>query len=183
MDAVTRIARAPAKRRCAAQSARPTASPTSMAPTGAAPPPRRPALARSLPASTTALGPGRAPRHEVELLEVLLAEPSLVARAQDRNWSVGHRTSRIRELLEGLYRVQSEGRNLTWTICGVGWIMNALLKKAFVAQQRGLDIPDRSGRLQSVLMRFRERRMPRQKTGAAPSVAVGKGSRHLPWPF
>jgi DNA primase len=103
-----------------------------------------------------------APRHEVELVEILLAEPALVAEAQSVIASSQIEHPQVRQLVEGLYRLAAEGLPPDLDHLRGRLDNESLLHKAFQRQQRGLDMPDRRGRLTSVLARFRERENARR---------------------
>lgn len=104
----------------------------------------------------------RAAMREVELLEVLLAEPELVglARAEIDPSRIEH--PEIRLLIEGLYRLQAEGLPPDLDHLRGRLDNEVLLAKAFNRQQRGLDISRRGERFQEILARFRERDRERQ---------------------
>jgi len=105
---------------------------------------------------------GKAPPVEVELLQLLLAEPALVARVSGEITPNMIEHSSVRMILEGLYRLLAEG--LTPELDELrGRIDNeTLLARAMVAKQRGLDLADRPACLERVLERFRERARTRQ---------------------
>jgi len=104
----------------------------------------------------------RAPKHEVELVELLLAEPDLVALAQAALPSSQIEHPHVRLLVESLYRLLAEGLPPDLDQLRGRLDNESLLHKAFDAQRRGLDIRDRRGRLSSVLARFRERENARR---------------------
>lgn len=110
-------------------------------------------------------GPRRAPAaiHEVELLEVLLADPALVAVASAAVQPTDVEHPGLRLLLEALYRLQAEG--LTPDLDQVrNRIDNPpLVAKALELQERGVAKADRASFLQGVLARFRERQRQRIK--------------------
>jgi DNA primase len=99
-----------------------------------------------------------APLEERQLLEVLLAEPALVARA----WSalplaeVSH--PGLRRLLEGLYALHAAGEPPVIDGLRADLDGSALLSKAFELQDRGLEQPNRAVALDQLLAWFHARR-------------------------
>ncbi|HWY88747.1 MAG TPA: DNA primase [Gemmataceae bacterium] len=104
-----------------------------------------------------------AAKHEIELLEALLADGTLVVQAIDQVSPAELEHPGLRLLLEGLYRLHAEG--LTPDLDHLrGRLDNEkLLDKAEEFRDRGLAQPDRRGYLHSVLARIRERRQLRQR--------------------
>jgi DNA primase len=107
------------------------------------------AAARSAPAE----------RHEIQLLEVLLAYPNLVAtaRAEVTPEEVEHPGLRL--LLECLYRLEAEGVQPDLDHLHGRLDNERLMETARRFQDRGLEILDGAGELRGVLNRFIERRI------------------------
>jgi DNA primase len=104
-----------------------------------------------------------APKYEVELLEVLLADPALVPTAQAAIQSDDVEHAGLRLLLEALYRLRAEGTTPTLDHLRVRIDRPRLLDKALELQERGQAMKDRPGLLQEVLARFRHRRAKQTK--------------------
>jgi DNA primase len=120
----------------------------------------RPAAEKAEPAPALRQAP--APPHERELIELLLADPALVATAQDALTAEEVEHPGLRRLLEGLYELRQEGRQPDLDQL-LGRLDNERLSdSARKLQDRGLDHPDRPGYLQKVLGRFRDRREARR---------------------
>ena len=100
---------------------------------------------------------GPAAIHEVELLEVLLAEPALVAKAQAALDSARIEHPGLRRLLEGLYELSREGLTPDLDHLRPRIDNPALLAKARQWLVKGSANPDRQATLQDVLTRFRQR--------------------------
>jgi len=100
---------------------------------------------------------------EIELLEVLLADGTLVSRALEELSPAELEHPGLRLLLEGLYRLHAEG--LTPDLDHLrGRLDNEkLLDKAVGLRERGLVQTDRSAYLLDVLARLRERRLLRKR--------------------
>ncbi len=116
-------------------------------------------------AEAAASAPRRAPAapHEVELLEALLGDPSLVpiAHAEIPATEIAH--PGLRFLLESLYRLQAEGLTPDLDNLRSRVDNSPLLAKALEWQERGAAQPDRQAFWQEVLNRFRQRRCQRKK--------------------
>jgi hypothetical protein len=125
--------------------------------------PGKPGQASTAPEQPQEARHGSAPIHEVELLEVLLAEPALVAKAQaaldpDRIEHPG-----VRRLLEGMYQLSREGLTPDLDHLRPRIDNPALLAKARQWLDKGTANPDRQATLQDVLTRFRQRLASSQK--------------------
>jgi hypothetical protein len=96
--------------------------------------------------------------HEMELLEVLLADPSAVARAQAEIGPEDIEHPGLRLLVEGLYRLHAEGLTPTLDLLRARIDKPRLLEKALELQERGLAKPNRQDLFDDVLARFREKR-------------------------
>jgi DNA primase len=107
-----------------------------------------------------AAGPKAAPAaaHERELLQILLAEPALVADAAREVPSGEVEHPGLRLLLEGLYRLLAEGAEPGLELLRLRIDNPPLIAKALELQDLGRDEPDRRAWLGRVLDRFRERR-------------------------
>jgi DNA primase len=103
----------------------------------------------------------RAPRHEIRLLEVLLAYPELVAgaRAEVKTEELEHPGLRL--LLESLFRLAADGvqPDLDHLQGRLDNEKISLVEKARQLQERGLEILDGAAELRGVLARFIERRI------------------------
>ncbi|MBI3410462.1 MAG: toprim domain-containing protein, partial [Planctomycetes bacterium] len=113
-----------------------------------------------------------AAKHEVELLEVLLAEGAMVAIAIDQVATDEMEHPGLKQLLEGLYRLHAEGVQPGLDHLRGRLDNEKLLDKAREFQERGLLHKDRSGYLQSVLARFEERRSQRRTQDLKSQVQV-----------
>jgi DNA primase len=102
-----------------------------------------------------------AARHEVRLLEVLLAYPGLVARARGEVEVEEIEHPGLRLLLECLYRLEAEGLQADLDHLHGRMDNERLLETARKLQQRGLEIHDGAGELKGMLARFTERRIAR----------------------
>jgi DNA primase len=100
---------------------------------------------------------GPAAPEERELLELLLAEPGLVATAAGAIRPVEIRHSGLRRLLEGLYDLHDRGEAPTLDHLRPSLEDPRLARKAFELQDVGLANPDRSAWLDRLLVLFRER--------------------------
>jgi DNA primase len=98
---------------------------------------------------------------EADLLKILLAEPALVARASKELASSQIEHAGVRKMVEGLYRLLAEGLSADLDNLR-GRLDDTLINRAMYYQQMGLDLPDRPGCLEKVLVRFRERAKVRQ---------------------
>ena len=104
-----------------------------------------------------------AAKHEIELLEVLLADGALVSKALSEVSPSELEHPGLRQLLEGLYRLHAEG--LTPDLDHLrGRLDNErLLAKADEFRERGLAQADRQAYLDDVLTWMRERRQVRER--------------------
>lgn len=103
------------------------------------------------------------PLHERELLEVLLAEPALVARAAQEIPPVEMEHPGLRKVIEALYCLHAGGHKADLDHLHGRLDNERLLDKLHDLQATGLDLPDRQWVFQKVLERFRERRLQRRK--------------------
>jgi len=106
--------------------------------------------------SETAEQKSPASGHERQLLEVLLAEPKLVSVAAKQievNW-LTH--PGVRQLIEGLYRLEAEGMEPTLDHLRTRINNPALIEKALQLQERGLANPDRASWLEKIVDCFRD---------------------------
>jgi DNA primase len=122
-------------------------------------------VAGSRPAAHEVEAPAAAPAlpHEKELLQVLLADPELVAEAAAAVGpdEVGH--PGLRRLLEGLYALKAEGKPPTLDHLR-GRIDNPrLVEKALEWQEVGRPNADRRSWLRRLLAEFRKRRLEPHK--------------------
>ncbi len=107
----------------------------------------------------------RAPRHEVELLEVLLAAPELVSEAkkQVEPEEISHPWLKI--LLQGLFDLIAQGQRPDLDHLQESMDNEGIIRKARELQDRGLDFAraDWPEMLAGILRRFAEKRVDRQK--------------------
>ncbi len=115
-----------------------------------------------LPPEETQERTAPAARHEVELLEVLLADGALVSRAVSEVAPADMEHPELRSLLEGLYRLHAEGLQPDLDHLRMRLDNERLLDRAQLFRERGLAQRDRLGYLEAVLARFRERREKRR---------------------
>ncbi|HZZ80668.1 MAG TPA: hypothetical protein VFE62_19350, partial [Gemmataceae bacterium] len=101
--------------------------------------------------------------HERELLEVLLAEPALVARAAAEIPSQEVEHPGLRKVIEALYRLHAEGHPADLDHLHGVMDNERLLDRLHELRAIGLDLPDRPWVYQKVLERFRERGIQRSK--------------------
>jgi DNA primase len=116
----------------------------------------RPHTEQEGPAPARAAAP--AALEERQLLEVLLAEPALVARARAGLAAEEVSHPGLRRLLEGLYALDAEGRPASLDELRVELDGSALLSKAFELRECGLDQPNREQCLSDLLAHFQRRR-------------------------
>lgn len=109
--------------------------------------------ARRVPAAT----------HERELLEVLLAEPKLVAVAASEITASQVEHLGLRQLFEGLGRLLAEGQEPSLDQLRSRLDNPPLIAKALELQERGLANADRSAWLQGILGCFRHKREQSRK--------------------
>jgi DNA primase len=129
-----------AARRAAAEKAAPTASAEPEAP-------------RSAPA----------PRLEVQLLEVLLANPNLVGKARAELKAEELQHPGLRLLLECLYRIEAEGAQADLDHLQGRLDNESLMEAARKLQERGRDILDGERDLRGILSRFAGRQLDQLK--------------------
>jgi DNA primase len=115
------------------------------------------------PVEPTAERQGPAASHEIELLEVLLADGALVALATVEVVPAELEHPGLRLLLEGLYRLHAEGLKPDLDHLRGRLDNERLLDKAEALRERGLAQPDRQAYLQGILAWIRERRQIRQR--------------------
>ena len=99
-----------------------------------------------------------APKHEIELLEVLLADGALVSKAQSEVSPSDLEHPGLRQLLEGLYRLHAEGLKPDLDHLRGRLDNERLLAKADEFRERGLAQSDRQAYLDDVLTWIRQRR-------------------------
>jgi DNA primase len=101
--------------------------------------------------------------HERELIELLLAEPGLVARAvlEIANEEMEH--PGLRRVIEALYRLHAEGQPTDLDHLRAPLDNERIWTKLHDLQLRGLEYPDRPNVYEKVLARFRDRRLRRSK--------------------
>jgi DNA primase len=104
-----------------------------------------------------------AARHEIELLEVLLAEPVLVGKASAEVGLIELEHPGLRTILDGLYRLHAEGLPADLDHLHGRLDNERLLDFALRWQDQGLLIADRQSAYAKVLARFRERRDTRRQ--------------------
>ena len=97
--------------------------------------------------------------HEKQLLEVLLAQPDLVpiAIAEVREEEIAHLG--LRQLLSGLYALQSEGEPPTLDLLRTRLDNPRLATAALELQEVGWANPNRDATLRQLLIEFRRRRL------------------------
>jgi DNA primase len=119
--------------------------------------------AQGSPAEDTAPSPRQAPaaRHEIELMEVLLAEPALVAQAQAALAPDQIEHPGLRRLLECLYQLHDEGVPADIDHLRLRLDNPPLLERARGWHERGLALQNRAAALNDVLARFCERQQMR----------------------
>ncbi len=125
--------------------------------------PRPAAVASSTVPPVSEPQTARAARHEIELLELLLAEPALVpgAVAEIPPTDVEH--PGLRKVIEALYSLHAEGQPPDLDHLQPRLDNVRVWDKCRELYDRGLDYPDRRFTFQKVLARFRERSMERRK--------------------
>jgi DNA primase len=120
---------------------------------------RRSDSARSRPEAVEAPRSAKAPPEERQLLEVLLAEPALVAEAMAALPLEEISHPGLRGLLAGLYDLQASGEPPTLDQLRPRLDNVPLAAKALELQEVGLAISDRPACLKQLLARFQERRL------------------------
>jgi DNA primase len=118
----------------------------------------------------------KAPRHEVWLLQLLLAYPELVVRARNEVKPDEVQHPELRFLLEGLYRLEAEGvqPDLDHLRERLDNEKISLLEKAQRLQERGLEILDGAAELRGVVKRFGERQRAHLKQALRQSLEAGE---------
>lgn len=101
--------------------------------------------------------------HERELVEILLADPNLVARASSELPCEEVEHPGLRNVIEALYRLHAEGLPADLDHLRERLNNERLWDRLHDLQLRGLDYPDRLDVWNKVLTRFRERRETRRK--------------------
>ncbi|MBI2805255.1 MAG: DNA primase [Planctomycetes bacterium] len=101
--------------------------------------------------------------HERELVELLLAEPALIARSVIEIPFAEVEHPGLRHVIETLYRLHALGQTTDLDHLREPLNNERLWDRLFDFQLRGLDYPDRPDVFQKVLARFRERRLLRRK--------------------
>jgi DNA primase len=101
--------------------------------------------------------------HEVELLEVLLAEPALVEQARAALGPEQIEHAGLRRLAEGLFALEAAGLPPDLDHLRARLDHAALLNWARKCQERGLAKPDRAACLRDILARFRHLQQARMK--------------------
>jgi DNA primase len=97
--------------------------------------------------------------HERQLLEVLLADPALVAGARDEVPAAEIAHLGLRQLLAGLYALQTEGEPPTLDLLRARLDDPRLAEAALKLQDVGRANPDRAATLRQLLAEFRRRRL------------------------
>jgi DNA primase len=137
----------------------------------------RPLMALGSPAADpqAADHAAKAPRHEVQLLEVLLAYPDLVVRARAEVKPDELEHPGLRFLLEGLYRMDAEGvqPDLDHLRERLDNEKTGLLEKAQQLQEHGLEILDGAGEVRGVIQRFIDRRITHLKQALRERLEAG----------
>jgi hypothetical protein len=103
----------------------------------------------------------RAARHEVELLEVLLADPKLLPQVREALPAEEVEHPGLQRLYVELLRLEAEGLPVALDLLADRLDNELLWRKATELQDRGLDYPDRPGLLTAVLARFAQQRQKR----------------------
>jgi len=104
-----------------------------------------------------------APGHEKQLLEVLLTEPELVAKAVPEVSPEEMQHPGLRELLQGLYDLHDAGQRPELDLLRPRIETPHLVEDALQMQDVGGLNRDRAGCLRELLAEFRRRREQRQK--------------------
>jgi DNA primase len=109
--------------------------------------------------ATESTEPRMAPaaKHEIELLQVLLADPGLVNEVSADLPAAQIQHPGIRQLLEGLYRLQAEGVQPTLNQLRSRIDNIRLMSKALEWQEIGLANPDRRAWFKEIIACFREK--------------------------
>ena len=124
----------------------------------------RPAELRSDAASASVPQERVAPaaRHEIELLELLLADPEVVARAVNEVTLEEIEHPGLRKLADGLYGLRASGQPADLDHLRNVLDNERLLERALQMSDRGKESIDRLGAYERVKARFEERRHQRQ---------------------
>jgi DNA primase len=134
-------------------------------------------LAAAPATAPQAAGPqaARAPRHEIQLLAVLLAYPELVVRARAEVQSDELEHPGLRLLVEELYRLEADGvqPDLDHLHGRLDNEKTSLLEKARQLQERGLEVLDGAAELRGVVNRFIERRVAVLKQALREKLDIG----------
>ena len=101
--------------------------------------------------------------HERELVELLLAEPALVARAVVEITLEEVEHPGLLKVIEALYRLHAQGQPTDLDHLREPLDNERIWTKLHDLQLRGLDYPDRPDVFQKVVARFRDRRKARRK--------------------
>jgi DNA primase len=115
----------------------------------------------------------KADLHAVRLLEVLLAHPGLVAEARELIEPAALEHPGLRQLLEGLYQLSTEGVKPDLDHLRERLHNERLLGKAQQLQERGYEWLDGAAELRHVLARFRERQVDRVQHELRAALAAG----------
>jgi DNA primase len=118
----------------------------------------------------------KADRQEVRLLEVLLANPALVAEAQAAVKPEYVEHPGLRQLLEAMYELSESGKKPDLDHLQERLHNERLLGKAQQLQDRGFEYVDGAAELRDVLKRFRERPVARLKQALAEALAAGEAT-------
>jgi DNA primase len=106
---------------------------------------------------------GKAAPEERQLLEILLADETLVAIARNKISADEIKHPGLKRLLQGLYALLDEGESPSFDMLRLQLDNDPLGKKALEMQEIGEANPDRPGTLQTLLAHFVERRLKPQK--------------------
>lgn len=106
---------------------------------------------------------GPAPVHERELVELLLADPTLLSRAAIEAPLEEMEHPRSRKVIEALYRLHASGQPADLDHLREPLDNERLWSQLHLLQERGESHPDRGSMFQKVLERFRDRRVARRK--------------------
>ncbi len=127
-----------------------------------------PRMSAAIPGGTGAEKPeedtaGPAPVHERELVELLLADPTLLSRAVIEAPLKEMEHPRSRKVIEALYRLHASGQPADLDHLREPLDNERLWSQLHLLQERGESHPDRGSMFQKVLERFRDRRVARRK--------------------
>jgi len=124
---------------------------------------RKPAEAPPRPGEEAPKREAPAPPHEKELLQVLLAEPELVAAAVGVIQPGQLQHPGVRRLVEGMFALQEEGQTPDIEALRYRIDHPALIGYAFRARDIGLTVVDRTAWLERLLLEFRKRQGGQRK--------------------